>query len=137
MWGQHNPRVLLGVIAIISKGSFWQILNIIIRFVFRVFLYLNPLTVHVVLNWYWAHTLIKVTEKIKLVHEIDLVCDLVILFIAHQESVSYKLRTYWASSLYIQTSAQNYFRNSLIKTSKFTWNEVDNWYNFTMFFSIR
>ena len=41
-----------------------------------------------VLNWYWVHTFIKVTEKIKLVYEIDLVCDLVILFIAQQESVS-------------------------------------------------
>ena len=68
--------------------------NIIIRFVFRAFLYVNPLTVHVVLNWYWAHTLIKVTEKIKLVHETDLACDLVTLFIALQESVSYKLRIY-------------------------------------------
>ena len=35
----------------------------------------NPSTVHVVLNWYWVHTLIKVTAKIKLVHKIDLVCD--------------------------------------------------------------
>ena len=94
MWVQHNPRVPLGVIAMISKGSFWQIFNVIIRFVFRAFLYLNPLTVHLVLNWYCAHTLMKVTEKFKLVHEIDLFCDLVILFIAHQESVSYKLRIY-------------------------------------------
>ena len=30
---------------------------------------------HVVLNWYWVHTLTKVTMKIKLVHEVDLVCD--------------------------------------------------------------
>ena len=96
MWGQHNPRVPLSVITMISKGSFCQIFNIIIRFVFRAFLYLNPLTVHVVLNWYWTHTLIKVTEKIKLVHEMDLVCDLVILFITHQESVSFKLWIYWA-----------------------------------------
>ena len=28
-----------------------------------------------ILNRYWAHTLIKVTGQIKLVHEIDLVCD--------------------------------------------------------------
>ena len=60
-----------------------------------VFVYLNPSSVHVVLSWYWALTLIKVTEKIKLVHEIDLVCDLVILFIADHKSVSFKLRMYW------------------------------------------
>ena len=30
---------------------------------------------YVVLNWYWGHTLIKVTGKIKMMHEIDLVCD--------------------------------------------------------------
>ena len=30
---------------------------------------------HVVLNWYWVHTLIKVTAKIKLVHKIDLFRD--------------------------------------------------------------
>ena len=29
--------------------------NIIIKFVFRAFLYLSPSTVHVILNWYWAH----------------------------------------------------------------------------------
>ena len=137
MWAQHNPRVSLGVIAMISKGSFWQIFNIIIRFVFRAFLYRNPLTVHMVLNWYWAHTLIKVTEQIKLVHEIDLACDLVTLFITLQESVSYKLRIYWAFSLYILTSVRNYFRNPFGKTSTSTWNEFDNWCNFTVSFSIR
>ena len=30
---------------------------------------------HVVLNWYLVHTLIKVRAKIKLVLKIDLVCD--------------------------------------------------------------
>ena len=93
MWAQHNPRVPLGVIPI-PKGCFWQISNIAIKFVFMVFVYLNPSSVHVVLSWYWALTLIKVTEKIKLVHEIDLVCDLVILFIADHKSVSFKLRMY-------------------------------------------
>ena len=96
MWAQQNPRIALSVIAMISKGCFWQVSNITIKFVFSDFLYPNPLSVHFVLNWYWAHTLIKVTEKIKLVHEIDLVCDLVILFIAHHKSVSFKLRIYWA-----------------------------------------
>ena len=95
MWAQHNPRVPLGVIAMISKGCFWQISNITIKFVFRDFLYLNPSSVHVVLNWYWARAFIKVTEKIKLVHEIDLVCDLVILFIVDHKSASFKLRMYW------------------------------------------
>ena len=95
MWAQHNSGVPIGVIAMISEGYFWQIFNIITRFVFRAFLYLNPLTVHVVLNWYWAHTLTKVTEKIKLMHEIDLVCDLVKLFIVDHKSVGFKLRIYW------------------------------------------
>ena len=48
---------------------------IVTKFVFKVFLYLNSSSLHVILNRYWAHTLIKVTGKIKLVHEIDLVCD--------------------------------------------------------------
>ena len=47
--------VLLGVIAMISKGCFWQIFHIIIKFVFKAFLDLNISTVHVVLTWYWAH----------------------------------------------------------------------------------
>ena len=49
---------------------------VIIKFVFRASLYLNSSSLHVVLNRYCAHTLIKVTGKIKLLHEIDLVCDL-------------------------------------------------------------
>ena len=32
---------------------------------------------------------------------------------------------------------QNYFGNSLRQTSKFVWNEVDNWCNFTVCFSSR
>ena len=48
---------------------------IVAKFVFRAFLYLNSTSLHVSLNRYWAHTLIKVTGKIPLVHEIDLVCD--------------------------------------------------------------
>ena len=55
MWTQYNPRIPLSVIAMISKGCFWQIFNIIIKFAFRAFLYLNPSTVHVVLNSYLAH----------------------------------------------------------------------------------
>ena len=54
MWTQHNPRAPLGVIAMISKGCSWQISNIIKKCIFRVFLFLNPSTVHVILNWYWA-----------------------------------------------------------------------------------
>ena len=72
---QHNARVPLGVIAIILEGCFWQISKIIIKFVFRALLYLNPATVHVILNKYWANTLVKGTGKIKLVYEIDLVCE--------------------------------------------------------------
>ena len=48
---------------------------IVTKFVFRAFLYLNSSSLHVILNRYWAHTLIKVTGKVKLVHEIDFVCD--------------------------------------------------------------
>ena len=69
-----NPRVPLGVIAFISKGCFFKF-PIFTKFVFRAFLYLNSSSLHVTLNRYWAHTLIKVTEKAPLVHEIDVVCD--------------------------------------------------------------
>ena len=51
MWAQHSTRVPLAVIAMISKGCFWQISNItIIKFVFRVVLYVNPSPMHVVLK---------------------------------------------------------------------------------------
>ena len=50
MWTQHNPRFPPGVIAMISKGSYLQIFRIIINFVYRAFLFLNPSTIHVVLN---------------------------------------------------------------------------------------
>ena len=98
MWTKHNPRVPLGVIVMISKGCFWQISNFIIKFVFRSFLYLNPSTVDVVLNWYWAHTLIKFRGKIELVHEIDLVSDhleyTIRLLVTNQESPELSLYTF-------------------------------------------
>ena len=75
MWTQHNPSVPLAVIAIISKGCFWQISNVIIKFVFRAFLYLNPSTV--ILFWIGIGTLRSklFRANMKLVHEVDLVCD--------------------------------------------------------------
>ena len=82
MWTQHNPRVPLGVIAMTSKGYFWQIFDIM-KFVFRSLLYLNPSTVHVVFNWYWAPTLIKIRGTIELVHKIDLTNR---LLVTNQES---------------------------------------------------
>ena len=48
---------------------------ITIKFVFRFFLYLNSSSLLVIFNRYWAHTLIKVTGRINLVYEIDLICD--------------------------------------------------------------
>ena len=48
---------------------------IVREFMFRSFLYLNSSSLHVILNRYWANTLIKITRKVKLVYEIDLVCD--------------------------------------------------------------
>ena len=47
----------------------------IIKFAFSAFLYHNSSSLDVDLNRYWVPTLVKVTGKIKLVHEIDLVCD--------------------------------------------------------------
>ena len=98
MWTQHNPRVPLGVIVMISKGCFWQTSNFIINFVFRYFLYLSPSTVDVVLNWYWAHSLIKFRGKIELVHEIDLVSDhleyTIRLLVTNQESPELSLYTF-------------------------------------------
>ena len=75
MWTQHNLRVSLGVFGITSKGCFCQFSRISRKFIFRVFLYLNPWTVYVIWNWYCAHTLIKVTGKIEFVPEIDLVYE--------------------------------------------------------------
>ena len=99
MWTQHNPRLPLGAIAMISK----------------------------------KHTLIKFRGKIELVHEINCLWPLIV----HQQIVSQKPRISWALSLYIyiQTSVQNYFRNASRKTSKFTWNDVYNWFNLTVSFS--
>ena len=50
--------------------------------------------------------------------------------LAHKETVSYKPRISWTFSIYIYTSVQNYFQNSLMQTFKFTWKGVDNWCNF-------
>ena len=98
MWTKDNPRVPLGVIAMILKGCFWKISNVIIKFLFRSLLYLNPSTVDVVLNWYWAHTLIKFRGKIELVHEIDLVSDhlkyTIRLLVTNQESPELSLYTF-------------------------------------------
>ena len=68
-------QLLLKIIAMISKGCFCQISKIVMKFVFKAFLYLNPWTVHVVRNWYCAHTFMEVTGKIILMYEIDLVCE--------------------------------------------------------------
>ena len=128
MWTQHNPSVPIGVIVLISKGCFWQISNVIIKFVFTAFLYLNPSTLHIILNWYW-HTLIKVIER---ENEIDAWRRSCLWpFVWHRQTVSYKPRT-WALSIYVYTSVKNDFQNSLRQTSKFTWNEVDNWCNFAV-----
>ena len=72
MWTQHNRRVPRRVIAMISKGCFWQVSNIIINFLFRDFLYLIPSVV------FWisiGHALVKVTRKNKGMYEKDLVFD--------------------------------------------------------------
>ena len=76
--GQCEHNITQGFL-LVSLLSYQKVvfakLPIIIKFVFRAFLYLNSSSLHVVLNRYWAHTLIKVIGKIKLVHEVDLVCD--------------------------------------------------------------
>ena len=131
MWTQLNPRVPLGVIALMSKVCFWQIFNIIIKFIFRAFLYLNPSTEHVVLNCYWAQALISYKEG--QIGAWNRSC--LWPHIAHKEIVSYKLRISWALSIYIYTTVQNYFQNFWRQTSKFTWNEVNNWCNFAVSFS--
>ena len=50
------------------------------------------------LNWYWAHTLMKLTGKIELVHEIDLVSDHLKdtnrLLVRNQESTELTLCTF-------------------------------------------
>ena len=68
-----------------------------------------------VLNWFWAHTLMKFRRKIEMVHEIDL--------------VSSELSLYTFKRVCRTTSKR------LGETSKFTWNEVENWYHLTVFFS--
>ena len=50
MWAQHSPRIPLAVIAMISKGCFWQIFNITIKSVFWDVLFVNPSPMHVVLK---------------------------------------------------------------------------------------
>ena len=60
----------------------------------------NPSTVccFELVFWHWAHTFIKVTGKIKLVHEIDLVCDCLKhpkrLLITNRESPELSLYTF-------------------------------------------
>ena len=73
---EHNITQGFLLVSLLSyqKAVFVK-LPIIIKFVFRDFLYLNSSSLHMVLNRYWAHALIKVIAKIKLVHEVDLVCN--------------------------------------------------------------
>ena len=131
MWAQHNPRVPLGVIAMIAKVCFRWISNITINFVFRNFHYLNPSRVHIALNWYWARFGKSYQENQTSVWRKSCVW----LLIAHHQAISYKPRTSWDLSMYIWTSEQNYFQNFLRQTSKFTWNAFENWCNFTVCFS--
>ena len=73
---EHNITQAFLLVSLLSYGKVIFVkFSIIIKFVFRAFLYLNSSSLHVILNRYWATTLIKVTGKIKLVHEIDLICD--------------------------------------------------------------
>ena len=84
---EHNITQGFLLVSLLSyqKDDFVKF-PIIIKFVFRAFLYLNLSSLHVILNRYWANTLIKVTMKIKLLHEIDLVCD-------HLKNTKRKLQT--------------------------------------------
>ena len=92
---QHNSRGPLGVIATILKGCFWQILNIILRFVFMAFLDLNLSTVDVVLTWYWAH--FDKSYKRNQIGAWNISC--LWPLIAHQWTINYKPRTSWALSI--------------------------------------
>ena len=89
MWTRHKPRVPLGVIAMLSKGSYIHKSQSII--VVRAFLYFN---LQCMLCWIiTGHTFIKVTETIKLVQEIDVVCDhlkhVKKLLVANQETFEF------------------------------------------------
>ena len=126
MWTQHNRRVPRRVIAMISKGCFWQVSNIIINFLFRDFLYLIPSVV------FWisiGHALVKVTRKNKGMYEKDLVFDHLQhtkwLLVTNQEPAKVSLCTFKPVS---RTTCET----SWGKLQNFTWNKVD---NFTVCFS--
>ena len=76
IWTQYHPSVPFSVMNMIWKRYFWQISNVTVNFVFRASLYLNLLTVHVLLKLDRTHSLIKLTRKIKLVNEIELLSKL-------------------------------------------------------------
>ena len=74
MWTQHNPRVSLGIIYYDIKRILLTNLQYYQKFWIQVFsLYLDSLTVLVLLNCYYAHFYKCKIEKH--VAEIDVVCD--------------------------------------------------------------
>ena len=98
-----------------QKVFFWQISNIIIKFVYRDFLYLNPSRVYVVLNWYWAHFGKSYQENQVVVWR-----SCFWPLISHQETIIYKPRTSLGLSMHIKSHVQNNFWNFLRQTSRFT-----------------
>ena len=73
---EHNINQGFLLVLLLSYQKFVFVkFPVVIKSKFRAFPYLNSSSLHVTLNRYWAHTLIKVTGKVLFVHGIDLVCD--------------------------------------------------------------
>ena len=120
MWTQQNPRVLLGVTAMISKSCFDKSL------ILSSSLYeeLSFISIHKECMLFWigiGHTLIEGKREIKLVHEIDLAYD----HFYHTNSLLIRNRDPPELSLYRFKPVWR-ITFATPRNLKFTWNEVGN-----------
>ena len=86
MWTQHNPRVPLGVITMISKVCFLQMFKNILKFLLRAFFYLNPSTITFETPWGKLQSLlgIKLTTNVTLVFLSAVNNNLILYFLCHR-----------------------------------------------------
>ena len=118
MWTQHNPRVPLGAIAMISKGFYWQIHSTIIcieGFPFSWSMSLSRSNSKCCFKFAFNHAFINVKGKINFVPEIDIAFD-------HLQHIEKPFATNWEPpelSLYIHLNqCAGVLSNTLKQTSK-------------------
>ena len=103
----------------ISKGSYWQFSNIIIKFVFWNFLYQHPSKIHIFLNYYYPRF-----YKRKKENQTD-AWNYVTVFSTPRNILWWTEN--FLSSLYMHLNECTGLLPKHSKLQKSTWNGVDNW----------